>query len=90
MTIAVLFLLFAQDPEVLSSQALELVQQKRFDDAEKLWKQALTLSPRSETSFAVDSMPGLVVTVAFDGGQAASLTTVNPAGASTVYTRVAK
>jgi hypothetical protein len=52
--------------------------------------QTLTLSPRSETSFAVESMPGLIVTFAIEGEQAASLTVVNPAGTPSVYKRVSK
>jgi tetratricopeptide (TPR) repeat protein len=40
-----LLLLLAQDPEALSSKALELAQQQRTDEAEKLWKQALALKP---------------------------------------------
>jgi hypothetical protein len=52
--------------------------------------QALPLSPRSETSFAVESIPGLAVTFAIDGGQATSLTVVNQAGVPSVYKRVVK
>jgi tetratricopeptide (TPR) repeat protein len=36
----------AQDPEVLSQQALAMAQQKNFAEAERLWKRALELSPR--------------------------------------------
>src|SRR4051794_35703042 len=35
----------AQDPAVLSEQAHSLAEQKRFGEAEKLWNQALRLSP---------------------------------------------
>jgi len=52
--------------------------------------QPLTLSPRSETSFAVESIPGLTVTFAIEGEQATSLTVVNQAGTPSVYKRVAK
>lgn len=52
--------------------------------------QTLTLSPRSETGFAVDSMPGLVATFAVEGDQATSLTVVNQAGVPAVYKRVAR
>jgi tetratricopeptide (TPR) repeat protein len=42
-----LFLLGGQkaDPAALSAQALELAQEKRFDEAELLWQQALTVAP---------------------------------------------
>jgi hypothetical protein len=52
--------------------------------------QPLTLSPRSETSFAVESIPGLTATFAIEGEQATSLTVVNQAGTPSVYKRVAK
>ena len=52
--------------------------------------QTLTLSPRSETSFAVESMPGVVATFAVEGDQATSFTVVNQAGTPAVYKRVAK
>jgi hypothetical protein len=52
--------------------------------------QPLTLSPRSETSFAVESIPGLTVTFALEGDQATSLTIVNQAGVPSVYKRVVK
>src|SRR5205807_501701 len=38
-------LLTPQDPSALSDKAQEFAQQHRFDEAEKLWRQALTLSP---------------------------------------------
>jgi hypothetical protein len=52
--------------------------------------QTFPLSPRSETSFAVEAMPGLVATFAVEGDQATSLTVVNQAGVPAVYKRVAK
>jgi len=52
--------------------------------------QPLTLSPRSETSFAVESIPGLTATFAIEGEQATSHTVVNQAGTPSVYKRVAK
>jgi len=52
--------------------------------------QPLTLSPRSETSFAVESIPGLAVTFAIEGEQITSLTVVNQAGVPSVYKRVVK
>jgi len=52
--------------------------------------QPLTLSPRSETSFAVESIPGLAVTFAIEGDQVTSLTVVNQAGTPSVYKRVVK
>jgi hypothetical protein len=51
-------------------------------------QQTLTLSPRSETVFAVDGMPGVTATVVLEGDQAVSLTVVNQGGQSTVYKRV--
>lgn len=51
-------------------------------------QQTLTLSPRSETVFAVDGMPGVTATVALEGDKAVSLTVVNQGGQSTVYKRV--
>ena len=51
---------------------------------------ALTLSPRSETSFAVEAIPGLTVTFAIEGEQVTSLTVVNQAGTPSVYKRVVK
>ena len=50
----------------------------------------LTLSPRSETSFAVEAIPGFTLTFAIEGEQATSLTVVNPAGTPSVYKRVVK
>jgi hypothetical protein len=50
----------------------------------------LTLSPRSETSFAVEGIPGLAVTFAIEAGQVASLGVVNPGGTPSVYKRVVK
>ena len=50
----------------------------------------LTLSPRSETSFAVDGIPGLVATFAIDGDTVTTLTVMNQAGGPTVYKRVVK
>lgn len=50
--------------------------------------QTLTLSPRSETQFAVEAIPGLGVTFTLEADKATSLTVVNPAGQSTVYKRV--
>ena len=52
--------------------------------------QPLTLSPRSETSFAVESIPGLAVTFAIEGDQVTSLNVVNLAGTPSVYKRVVK
>jgi tetratricopeptide (TPR) repeat protein len=43
--ILALLLLAPQDPAVLSDQAQELARQSRFDEAEKLWRQALAISP---------------------------------------------
>jgi tetratricopeptide (TPR) repeat protein len=45
MTFALLLFL-AQDPEALSARALEMAQQRRFVEAEKLWRQALDADPR--------------------------------------------
>jgi tetratricopeptide (TPR) repeat protein len=45
MTLLLAVLLWAEDPELLSSKALELAQQRRTDEAEKLWKQALASKP---------------------------------------------
>lgn len=39
------FLSQAPDPEALSARALELAQQSRVEEAEKLWRQALAISP---------------------------------------------
>jgi Ankyrin repeats (3 copies) len=50
----------------------------------------LTLSPRSEASFAVEGIPGLTVTFAIEGEQVTSLTAVNQAGTPSVYKRVSK
>ena len=50
----------------------------------------LTLSPRSETSFAVEGIPGLTVTFAIEGGQVTSLTVINQGGTPSVYKRVVK
>jgi hypothetical protein len=52
--------------------------------------QPRTLSPRSDTSFAIDAVPGGTVTFAIEGEQATSLTVVNQAGVPAVYKRVAK
>lgn len=52
--------------------------------------QTLTLSPRSETSFAVESMPGVVATFTVEDDQASGLTVVNQAGVPAVYKRVTK
>jgi hypothetical protein len=52
--------------------------------------QPVTLSPRSETSFAIEAVPGLTLTFALEGEQATSLTVVNQAGVPAVYKRVAK
>jgi hypothetical protein len=52
--------------------------------------QPVTLSPRSDTSFAIEAVPGLTVTFALEGEQATSLTVVNQAGVPAVYKRVAK
>ena len=52
--------------------------------------QTVTLSPRSETSFVVESMPGLTVTFAIEGDRATSLTVVNQTGVPAVYKRVSK
>jgi Flp pilus assembly protein TadD len=41
----VLLLLLADDPEALATKALEAAKQQRTDEAERLWKQALTLDP---------------------------------------------
>jgi hypothetical protein len=46
----------------------------------------LTLSPRSETSFAVESRPGTVVTFELEGERATSVT-VNQGGTPSVYKR---
>src|SRR5688572_30489492 len=40
-----LTLLLLQDPEALSARALELAQARQPAEAEKIWKQALTLQP---------------------------------------------
>jgi tetratricopeptide (TPR) repeat protein len=40
-----LLLLLTEDPEALSSKAVQLAQQQRTDEAEKLWRQALALQP---------------------------------------------
>ena len=50
----------------------------------------LTLSPRSETSFAVEGIPGLTVTFAIEGAQVPSLTVMNQGGTPSVYNRVVK
>jgi hypothetical protein len=49
--------------------------------------QSLTLSPRSETSFAVESRPTFVVTMVLEGERATTLT-LNRGGAPSVYKRV--
>jgi hypothetical protein len=48
----------------------------------------LTLSPRSETAFAVEDVAGLSVTFALEGERAVSVTIVNQAGVPSVYKRV--
>jgi hypothetical protein len=58
--------------------------------AATLGTQTLTLSPRSETTFAVESAPGLAVTFALEGDRVTSLTVVNQAGVPAVYKRVVK
>ena len=45
LTLVSLLLLAAQDPAALSDKAQEYAHQKRFDEAEKLWRQALAISP---------------------------------------------
>jgi hypothetical protein len=50
----------------------------------------LSLSPRSETGFAVESIPGLTATFVLDGERATSVTVVNPAGEPSVYKRVTR
>jgi protein O-GlcNAc transferase len=45
MILVLALLWFFEDPEALSSKALELAQQQRTDEAEKLWKQALSQQP---------------------------------------------
>src|SRR5216110_1530477 len=47
MMVAVLLLLLlaAPDAAALSEQAQNLAGQKRFDEAEKLWRQAIAISP---------------------------------------------
>ena len=52
--------------------------------------QALTLSPRTQTSFAVESVPGLTATFAVEGERATSLTVVEPSGTTSVFKRVVK
>jgi hypothetical protein len=52
--------------------------------------QPRTLSPRSETVFAVESIPGLSATFALAGEQAASFTMPNQEGTPVVYQRVVK
>jgi hypothetical protein len=49
-----------------------------------------TLVPRSETSFALDAVPGITLTFTIEGDQATSLTVVNQAGTPSVYKRVVK
>jgi ankyrin repeat protein len=49
-----------------------------------------TLSPRSETTFAVEGIPGLTVTFTLEGDRAISLTLPNQGGTPTVYKRVTK
>jgi hypothetical protein len=51
---------------------------------------AFTLSPRSDTAFAVETLPGVTVTFALEGDRATALTLVNQAGTPTVYTRVSQ
>jgi len=50
----------------------------------------LILSPRSETGFAVESIPGLTATFVLEGERATSVTVVNQAGEPSVYKRVVK
>jgi ankyrin repeat protein len=52
--------------------------------------QPVSLSPRSETSFVLETVPGVTLTFTIEGEQATSLTVVNQAGVSAVYKRVAK
>ncbi len=52
--------------------------------------QPLSLSPRSETSFVLETVPGVTLTFAIEGEQATSLTVVNQVGVPAVYKRVAK
>jgi tetratricopeptide (TPR) repeat protein len=40
-----LLLLAPQDPAALSDKAQQLAQQQRFDEAEKLWRQAIAIAP---------------------------------------------
>jgi hypothetical protein len=49
-----------------------------------------TLSPRSETVFAVESIPGLAVTFTLEGDRAVSFTLPNQAGTPIVYKRVSQ
>jgi len=49
-----------------------------------------TLVPRSETSFALESVLGITLTFTIEGEQATSLTVVNQAGTPSVYQRVVK
>jgi hypothetical protein len=50
--------------------------------------QTLTLSPRSETTFAVEAIPGLVVAAALEGDKVTTLTVTNQGGTPSVYKRV--
>lgn len=49
-----------------------------------------TLSPRSETVFAVEGIPGLAATFTLEGDRATSLTLPNQGGTPVVYKRVTK
>jgi hypothetical protein len=52
--------------------------------------QTFSLSPRSETTFIVEGVPGLGLTFAFEGERASTLTVVNPGGGTSVYKRVSQ
>ena len=52
--------------------------------------QPVSLSPRSETSFVLESVPGVLLTFTIEGEQATSVTVTNQAGVPAVYKRVAK
>jgi hypothetical protein len=53
-------------------------------------QQPLVLSPRSETSFVVETITGLAITFAFEGDHASTVTVVNGGGGTSVYKRVSK
>ena len=48
------------------------------------------LSPRSETDFVAEGMPGASATFAFEGDRASTVTIVNSCGGSAVYKRVSQ